>query len=240
MTGFADIHTHILPGADDGATNMQQAMQLLQLAYDSGTRNIVLTPHYRGKYRCNTPQQLKSIFTQLQSQAAQRFLDLQLYLGQEIYYDTAAVEALAEGRAISIADTQYALVEFAPKSTAQQIQKGVDSFLYYGYRTVIAHAERCRALRKRAVLSYVLEKGVLLQLNAHSVLGKNGWAAKRFCAQCLHNRTASFLASDGHNTTVRMPVLDECFNYVSKKYGMDYARRLFMDNPGVLLRNGEL
>ena len=236
MTGFADIHTHLLPGADDGAKDMDAAMALVQRAYESGTRVLVLTPHYRANYRCNTPQQLQSVFAQLCSAVQARFADVKLYLAQEIYYDAQAAEALAEGRALGIHDSGYAMIEFSPKSTQAQIQKGVDDFMYYGYRPVIAHAERYQVLRRdKALLDYVLSRGALLQLNADSVLGSRGFAAARFCRRMLKEGKASFIASDAHDLHKRPPVLQKCFAYVNQKYGEGYAHVLFYDNPVAML-----
>ena len=84
MDGFTDIHTHILPGVDDGAQDVGQALRLLRLAWENGTGAMVLTPHYRGNYKENTPDQLRMEFELLQELAKDAVPDLQLYLGQEV------------------------------------------------------------------------------------------------------------------------------------------------------------
>ncbi len=231
MIGFFDMHTHILPGADDGAGKIEEAVALLARAYQDGTRAIVLTPHYRGKYRKNTPEQLDGLFQALCAAVVDRFPDLRLYLGQEIYYDSGAAEALAEGRALGIHNTGYAMLEFSPRSSREQIEKGVDTFLYYGYRPVIAHGERYDTLRKdRALLNYVLSRGALLQINADSILGRHGWGVKHFCHKVMQKRQASFIASDAHDLKCRPPELRECYLYTAKKYGKEYAQAVFYEN----------
>ena len=240
MTGFVDIHTHVLPGVDDGAKDFAQGLALLRQAYDNGTRTMVFTPHYRGKYRANTPEMLKERFEEFCGAAALELPEMKLYLGQEVYYDTGTPEALAEGRALPLNDTGYAMLEFSPKSTPEDIQKGIDAFLYYGYHPVIAHVERYTHFRRAEVLvEYALARGALLQLNADSVLGKNGLAVKQFCHKLLKSGRVSFIASDAHDTAKRPPLLRECFLYVHKKYGKEYALRLFYENPVAMLENQE-
>jgi protein-tyrosine phosphatase len=81
--GFVDIHTHILPGVDDGALNMDEALELVRMARMNGTAHLVLTPHYRGRWRSNTPQLLRRQFDQLVALAKEAVPDMTLYLGNE-------------------------------------------------------------------------------------------------------------------------------------------------------------
>ncbi len=241
MTGFVDIHTHILPGVDDGAFSEENALQMLKLAQEQGTRTVVFTPHYRGKFRKNTPELLKERFRSFSEIAAIEVPLMQLYLGQEVYYDPEAVEALAEGRALSMNGTSHVLLEFSQSTTQEQIRKGVEAIWFYGYRPVIAHAERYDALRRSdKLLSEILECGAWIQLNADSILGRYGADVKRFCHKLLKKQQVSFIASDAHDTQVRPPVLRECFLYVHKKYGGEYAHRLFYDNPMAMLENEDI
>ena len=85
MNGFTDIHTHLLPGVDDGAQDMSQALRLIRMARENGTRTILLTPHYRGKYKKNTPAMLKESFAWLCDMLKEELPDMQLYcfLGSE-------------------------------------------------------------------------------------------------------------------------------------------------------------
>ena len=102
MKGFTDIHTHILPGVDDGAQSMTQALRLLRMAWENGTRAVVLTPHYRGRYKQNTPDMLRDGFAWLQEMASVEFPGMQLYLGQEIAYEVDAPEAMHPNRSGSL------------------------------------------------------------------------------------------------------------------------------------------
>ena len=236
ITGFVDLHTHILPGVDDGAQDMTEALELLRMAREDGTSQIVLTPHYRGRYRSNTPQQLRQAFEELTAEAAKVFPELKLYLGNEAGIERELGDKVAEGRVLSLNDSPYVLLEFDYSCSRTQILDGVMGIISSGYTPIIAHAERYDIFRKNKKLAdEVLQVGALIQLNADSILGKGGFREKRCCHRLLKNRQAQFVASDGHDALQRQPVLGEAFRHVSKRYGEEYAWALFRDNADGLL-----
>lgn len=236
MNGFADIHTHILPGVDDGAQDLSQALALLKMAWENGTRAVVLTPHYRGKYR-NTPEQLEEVYAQLCQAAKAAFPGLQLYLGQEIAYESEAPEKMTSGEILSLKHSRYVLLEFQPNAFRSYIMTGISETLRHGFIPIIAHIERCEAFRKNpALVDEALEMGALTQMNAGSILGRGGFRIKCFCHKLLKEQKAHFVASDAHDTGNRPPLLRECFLQVHKKYGKEYARRLFLENGWEILQ----
>ncbi len=239
MQGFIDIHTHILPGVDDGAQDMSEALRMLRTAWKNGTKAVFLTPHYRGIYKQSTPDMLKENFSWLQEMAISEFPEMQLYLGQEISYENDAPEIIYQNKVLRLNNSHYALLEFGANTLRSQMMNGVTKTIYNGFVPIIAHIERCSIVRKDLdFLNELLDAGALLQLNADSILGKNGFGIKRFCHNVLENRRAHFVASDAHDVKHRPPVLQECFLKVCKKYGVQYAASLFWDNPLAVIENG--
>lgn len=238
--GFIDIHTHLLPGTDDGPQNMQEAMALIRMAWEDGTRKILLTPHYRDRFRENTPEQLRSTFTALCEAAAAEFPDLQLFLGNEAHYETDLPDLLDAGRVLPLHRSRYVLLEFRCGAFSSRIMRAVSELIRYGYTPIIAHAERYDAFRKdRALADTVLEMGALLQLNAGSVMGHHGFAIKHYCHSLLKQGKVHFIASDAHDPQHRPPLLQACWKRVSKKYTSDYADDLFRANAQALLEEYE-
>lgn len=238
MRGFTDIHTHLLPGVDDGSVGMSQTLRLLRMAWENGTRTVVLTPHYRGKYKQNTPAILRAEFTWLQEMAAAEIPGMKLYLGNEIAYENDAPEAMADGRVLSINGSRYALLEFRTNSLRSQIITGVSETIRCGFIPIVAHIERYDICREDPTLvEDVLDMGALLQLNADSVLGSNGFGVKRFCHRLLARQKVHFIASDAHDVKHRPPLLRECFLRVHKKYGQEYAAGLFYQNAQAVIEN---
>ena len=238
MKGFTDIHTHLLPGVDDGAEDMFQSLRLLRMAYENGTRTVILTPHYRGRYKKNTPDMLREKFYQLQETVRGEMPDMNLFLGQEIAYEYDVPEAMYSGRAMSLNDGGYALLEFRNGSLRTQLITGVSETVRCGFTPIVAHVERYDIIRKDpSLVNELLNMGALLQMNADSVMGTNGSGVKRFCHKLLRGGKVHFIASDAHDDTCRPPLLRDCFLHVYKKYGKQYAAGLFYDNAQAVIEN---
>ena len=236
MEGFVDIHTHILPGVDDGAQDLSQALELLKHAHSQGTGAVLLTPHYRGRYRNNVSQTLKRTFDELQQAAKKECAELELYLGCEIGYELDVSEKIADGTLLSLNGTQYVLLEFQQGSFRSRIVDGVLEVVNFGYVPIIAHAERYDAFRQHPQLAdEVTQLGALIQLNADSVLGKCGFGIKRYCHKLLKAHLVHFVATDVHNLKDRKPELQSCYQKLRKKYGQEYAEVLLIRNGRTVL-----
>lgn len=237
MERFVDIHTHILPGLDDGARDETEAMAMLRMAWEDGTGALVLTPHHRGHYRRNTPQKIRPIFDSLCARAARELPELELYLGNEVGVEVELVEKLEQGQVLSINGGDYVLLEFRDSATARQVLDGVLELLSCGYTPVIAHAERYDAFRSsRDLADEVTRLGALIQVNAGSLFGEDGLAVRRCCKRLLRRGNVHFVASDAHDPQKRTPVLSKCYQRICRKYGEDYAQQLFWRNARDILK----
>ena len=236
MNGFTDIHTHILPGVDDGAPDMSQARKLLRMAWENGTRTVFLTPHYRGKYKQHTPQELKENYHWLRELLQDEFPDMHIYLGSEVSYEADAPEAMLAGSILTLKDSRYVLLEFQTTVLRSQILSGVSETIRCGFIPIIAHIERYNIMRTSPALPEELrEMGALLQLNADSVMGRNGFRIKNLCHKLLSSKLVHFIASDAHDQKRRPPMLRKCFLHIHKKYGPEYAAALFYDNAQAII-----
>lgn len=233
MEGFVDLHCHILPGVDDGARDMADALALIDMALADGTTALVLTPHYRGRFRQNTPEMLQTVFMELRQGVPDR---MALYLANEAGYERELTDKLAEGRVLTINGSRYVLLELPMDTTAAQAQSAVREVADQAFVPILAHVERYDAfLRNKFLIDRVMDMGALIQINADSVMGQQGFAAKRFCHWLLKSRRAHFVASDSHDLQQRPPKLRRCFEYIGKKYGEEYAVALFRENARVVL-----
>lgn len=234
--GLVDIHCHILPGVDDGARDIKEALELVRMAYADGTRAMILTPHYRGNYRKNTPQFLHQCYDALCAQVRKELPGMELYLGSEAAWERDLGEKFAEGYVLPLHGSPFVLLEFEFGCMRSQVTDGVMDVVSCGYTPIIAHAERYDIFRRdKALADEVLSMGALIQLNADSVLGKRGFWLKRCCHRWLKQGKVHFIASDAHDSQNRPPLLGACFAYVSKRYGEDYAWLLLRDNARALL-----
>jgi protein-tyrosine phosphatase len=234
--GLVDIHCHILPGVDDGAQTLKDSLELLRMAHEDGVSAVILTPHYRGHYRKNTPEILRRHYEALCAEVRKVLPGMELYLGNEAAWERDLGEKIAEGRVLTMHGSPYVLLEFGFGIMRSQVTDGVMDVVSCGYTPIIAHVERYDIFRKdKTLVDEVLSMGALIQLNADSVLGKRGFGSKRFCHRLLKQGKAHFIASDAHDCQNRPPLLGECFAYVSQRYGEDYAQILLRDNARALL-----
>ena len=231
MNGFADIHTHILPGVDDGAADIREACELVRMAWQNGTRTIFLTPHYRGKYKENSPGWLRENFSLLSQFVAEELPDMKLYLGHEIHFENDVTEKLLKEEILTMNGSDCVLLEFRTCALRSQIIMGISEITRCGFTPIIAHVERYDIFRTDPTLTdEVLNMGAHIQLNADSIMGAYGFSVKRFCHKLLKARKVHFVATDAHDRKKRPPLLQSCFLLICKKYGQDYAARIFYKN----------
>ncbi|MBB5195144.1 CpsB/CapC family capsule biosynthesis tyrosine phosphatase [Anaerocolumna cellulosilytica] len=233
-TGFIDLHCHILPEVDDGAKDLQQAINMLKLAYKEGIRAIAVTPHYKETVFENPTIRLIEKLNQIKV-AAKEFEGLTLTLGCEIYYSHESVHMLLDGVIPTIADSRYILVEFSPYAEYKYIKNGLQDMILNGYRPILAHAERYDNLCELEKIRNLTDMGVYLQINTGGVLGEFGREEKRRCKKLLRYRLVHVAATDAHDDTERAPAIKKCFQFIKKKYGTEYAEALFIYNPKKVL-----
>ncbi len=231
-----DIHNHILWGVDDGSDSLAMSLRMLKQAKESGTTDIILTPHNKPNRRNIYVTEMVDQIAQLREHMSRENIDINIYPGNEIYYRMDVAERLRIGKAATMAGTRYILLEYNPMDEWDYIRHGADDMLSEGYWPIIAHVERyVNVMKDMDRAQELINKGCYLQLNASSVTGEVGWAYKKDCKKLLKEGLVSFIASDAHEDKKRTARLDKCVSYITKKYGEDTAKEIFMINPSKLL-----
>ncbi|MCM1386250.1 MAG: hypothetical protein NC231_02895 [Bacillus sp. (in: Bacteria)] len=240
IKNYIDIHSHILYGIDDGAKDMETSKKMLGLAAADGITAIILTPHNKPGHH-DTSQQAAERVEKLRAWLTKENIDIKLYIGNELYYRSELVWEIEDARAYTLAGSRYVLVEFSPLDDYDYIRNGLNAILMGGYYPVLAHAERYQNLcAKKGGIADLVEMGCYIQVNAGSIMGKFGFGAKQFTKKLLKHRQVHFVATDAHDTGNRAPYLADCADYVGRRYGEDYSRQLFYDNPERVLQDKEI
>lgn len=233
-----DIHSHLLPGIDDGAGTMGEALQMLKMAADDGIRHMIATPHFHYRRGHASPEQIRTLTAKVQELAEQENIPIILYPGNELYYTHELLETVKAGEALTLAASDYVLLEFSPETECRRIQNAVYEFLSEGYYPIIAHMERYEAFQKHAdFVQMILQMGAYFQINAGSLTGNAGWSVKRFTKTMLKNGTVHFIATDAHDTEKRIPAFGKTADWIIKKYGEDVLQELVSDHPMKILEN---
>lgn len=241
MKNFIDIHSHILPGADDGSDSFEMSMRMLKCAVDDGISGMILTPHNKPGHRHMHFSKMESYVEKLQKLMAEGNIEIELYIGSELYYRSGLLQEIEDNISATLAGSRYVLLEFNPLEDYDYIRNGCYSLLMGGYYPVLAHAERYQNVcTKKHGIEELIEMGCYIQVNAGSVMGKSGLKAKRFLRDMLKQRQVHFIATDAHDMKKRAPYLSDCANYIRKKYGEDYSEKLFCENPLCVIRDKDI
>ncbi|MBQ7920243.1 MAG: hypothetical protein IJ324_09940 [Lachnospiraceae bacterium] len=229
--GYIDVHSHILPGLDDGSRSIEQSVEMLRIAWEEGITKIIATPHNMPGKGCPTIEVLEERLIQLRTVAENAGIDIELYLGTEYYYREEVSEILEREDAVTMAGSEYVLLEFNPLEERSYILNAVRDVYSLGYNPVIAHVERYEQLmKKKEDIAALKNMGALIQVNASSVIGDNGYRCKRDVKKLLKEHLVDFVATDAHSAGHRAPRMEKCAAYLYKRYGQEYAEALLFKN----------
>lgn len=235
---FMDIHTHLLPAVDDGASDMDETVQMLKLAKNQGIRTIIATPHFGLGSQEKSAEELLECKERVQQKAASIDPDIKIYLGNELYYRESVLEEVIRGNALTMAGSRYVLIEFSVRVDYKSLYQGLNKFIMAGYAPILAHVERYRCLmEKDGRVEEIRELGVYIQMNSSSLLGNFLDKSVRQHRRLLKDRLLHFIATDCHNTSTRAPNLEKAFQTVVKLTDWEYAVELFYDNPLKIIEN---
>lgn len=234
---LADIHCHILPGVDDGSRSMEQSRRMLDLAWENGIHAVIATPHFMPEGRHPSLQTLRGLTEELQEYVCRRQYDMEIYMGNEIYYHQEAPELLETGKILPLAGSRYVLVEFSPADDARYIRNALTELQSAGYEPVLAHVERymCLCGKNCDRVGELREMGALVQINAASIEGKMGTAARRTAERLLRRQWVDFVATDAHSDRGRSHDIGHCVRILQRKYPAEYVERILGGNARRLL-----
>lgn len=226
-----DVHSHILPGVDDGAKNMRETEKMLLQAARQGIKAIVATPHYDAGGGERKYIKCQNSFEETQKHIEECDLPIKLYLGNEIYYSESIIEELQKGYIHTMNGTKYILVEFPLYADFDYIERALRNLQYAGYWPIVAHIERYESLRKVEKVRALVEMGICIQVNQRSLLNKKRLLIRLFCLKLMKERLVHLLATDSHDSKLRKPEFKECFEYLDKKIGKSYRVLISEENP---------
>ncbi len=235
---MVDIHSHILPGLDDGAKTLEDSVAMLKLAASTGTTDIVATPHSDMHYAFQ-PELIEQKIAELQGLIGD---SIKIHRGCDfhLHFDNIQ-DCLAHPNKYTINHKNYLLVEFSDRLIAPTTSEIFDRLGRVGITPVITHPERNSLLTKKMdLLKQWVNAGCLIQVTAQSFLGTFGKSAIAAASALMESGMVHFIASDGHDPEHRPPSLREAYQHVEHKYGVEKARSLFTDNPKATLTGGYL
>ena len=237
-----DIHSHIIYHIDDGSRTLEESLELIREDCAQGAHAIIATPHYDVQYPTD-PARIRTKLAAIEAAANADALDVHLYAGNEVLWFDSMTERLQSGEILTLAGSHYTLIEFYPEESYQTILRAVRNVRNAGYRPIIAHAERFRAMQEHG-LAEVRELGAYIQLSTEplSHKGLSGLLDRetKFIQKALRNQEADFLGTDMHRTDRRPPVLRDAIRWIERNLDRDYADAILQGNAEAILRDEEI
>lgn len=194
-----DIHSHFIPGIDDGAQSLEDAIHLLQGMQDLGYQKVITTPHIMSDFYRNTPKIINDGLEVLREEAFKKGLTIQVDAAAEYYFDADLLAKIKAKELLTFGDN-YVLFELPFMSEPPGLAEVVFEMQLLGYKPVLAHPERYTfwhgAFEKYQDWS---ERGLLLQLNINSITGHYSPQVKKISQQLIDQSLIQFLGSDCHH-----------------------------------------
>ena len=242
-SGFVDLHFHLIPGLDDGPESLGEAVEMLLLAHQSGTRRIVATPHmFLPPFNNNDPVAVRRAFNEFTNRVAElsgrlAFLrEMSLDLGAENYLSPEFFEALEKRQIVTMNGGAHLLVEFSSFMPLEQLRVAVDRILHHGYRPILAHVERYPFFQaKPQRLQAFAEAGCVIQINSSSILSRRGDRLRRLSLKLLRTGVVDVIASDAHDSKTRRPNLGLASAALRKRFRQDQINGWLSDEPNRVL-----
>jgi protein-tyrosine phosphatase len=231
-----DLHTHLLPGVDDGAAGTDEAIAMAQLAQAEGIGTLVATPHALRWPGTLGPAAVARRVADLQALSAAAGVHVQLLAGAEMVLIAALPAQIDAGQAVPLNGSRYLLVECPYGVFPPHWPDLMEQVLSRGYIPILAHPERYPELpQQMRALSTLVEQGMLTQVTGGSLLGAYGRGAQRAARVLLRAGLVHVLASDAHDAADRAPLLRKPLAEAARLVGEERARALASANPAAIL-----
>lgn len=238
-----DIHTHILPGIDDGSEVMKDSIRMARIAYESGTDTLIVTPHcnIENMFENYYDEKLVERFCEFEKEVQKENIPLKIHLGMEIYGTEEVPDLLQRGKLTTLNQSKYLLIEFSFRKDLLLIDFLINEITCLGLVPIIAHPERYPYVQKHPDIVYEwIDQGCLMQINKGSIMGNFGFSARNTAMYLLEYGLVDFVASDSHSPLQRTPDLSKVYQFLRSKYSDDYAKVLFEDNPRCVIENHKI
>lgn len=235
-----DIHTHILPGIDDGAQDLEASMKMVKHAVNEGITKIIATPHHKnGKYN-NVASDIKDRVIEINKHIKELGLPIEILPGQESRIFGDILEDYEKGEILPLNQSKYLFIELPSNHVPRYTKKLLFDIQLAGLLPIIVHPERnSEIIEHPSILYKLVEQGAATQITASSVTGHFGKKIKKFSLQLIEAGQAHFIASDAHNLSGRSFRLREAYAEIQKEFGNDFVY-MFQENAELVVEGNTI
>lgn len=235
-----DIHSHILPGMDDGARDWEAALAMARDAAADGISMIIATPHHANGQFDTSADDIRQAVLLMNGKLRKEPFDLTVAAGQEIRVYERLLDDLEKGKLLTLAQSRYILLEMPSSRIPSRMAEVCHELLIQGLVPVIAHPERNAEVSAHPErLERLIEAGAYGQLTAQCVTGGLGNKLQKLSLDLCRRGAVHLIASDAHDCGRRPFGLSEAYRIVEKQLGTE-ACDIFRDNASAVWNNGDI
>ncbi len=195
-----DLHSHLLPGIDDGVKTLEESIDIIRGFSDMGYEKLITTPHIMSDFYPNTPEIINTKLKEVKEAVAEAEIPIEIEAAAEYYFDEYFTDLVASKSELLTFGDNYLLFETGFISEPLNLRPVLFDLITLGYRPVLAHPERYAYYhRKLEDLEDLVSRGVLLQLNVNSITGYYSKEVKKFTKKLIDRQLIHFIGSDCHN-----------------------------------------
>lgn len=231
-----DIHSHILPGIDDGAVSLEDSINIVRELSEQGVTDIIATPHFVNETIYTSPRFMnKALLHRLAQSLSDEGIEVNLYLGNEIYIDRDIPSLLRSAKISALNDSEYLLVELPMSGEYPNSEDILSELINMGHKVILAHPERYVSFQNdsKKIQKYS-ELGVLFQCNMGSFIRQYGKHSEKLALKLAKEDQIFALGSDIHHVRG-----DDSISQAKKKLRKYYTERelhqILVDNPGKIV-----
>jgi protein-tyrosine phosphatase len=233
-----DLHSHILPGVDDGARTLEESLTMGKMAADEGIEVMACTPHFMPGLYDNIASDIRHRVAALNDAFQDSGIDIALIVGSDAHMRPDFVEALQNGTILTLHDTRYVLFEPPHVVMPKRLDELLFNIQAAGFVPILTHPERLQWIEQGYEDVVQLAKsGVMIQLTAGSITGRFGKRAAYWSRKMLAEGLVSIVATDCHNLESRPPRLVNALELVQSELGQEEGLNLVLRRPELILEN---
>jgi protein-tyrosine phosphatase len=233
-----DLHSHLLPGIDDGSKDLAISLAMARLASADGISTIACTPHILPGVYNNSGPAIRSAVARLAESLAEASIPITVVTGADVHIAPDLPVQLKDGRALTLNNSRYFLLEPPHHVLPPRLEDLIFGLQAAGYVPILTHPERLSWVEGHYdLIGRLVSSSVLMQITAGSVMGRFGRRPRYWAERMLDEGLCHLLATDAHNTEQRAPRMAEARDFVAQRLGDDEAINLVLRRPQGILNN---
>lgn len=233
-----DIHSHLLPGVDDGSQSLEDSVEIIRGLAEQGITDIIVTPHYIAETDSVSPRARNlELLDELRHTVATANLSVNLHLGNELYIDAELQHLLKSGTISPLADSSYILVELPMSGEYDDFEEILAELQELGWRVILAHPERYYAMQQDYnKLLDLHARGVLFQCNLGSIIGQYGKTACKTLKKLAKDNLIFAFGTDIHHQRDYREIA-KAQKKLGKFYSAETLRLILEQNPRQIIES---